>query len=107
MRVAGRVWPAVSRRFPVVIKLHVNSVHATGRVCGCTSRIARCESVESCIGEVRTRWIWVSTIDGVVLDSIVLVVEIVPLDPMDLHKSRCDLSVSVCYSAGRTRRYPS
>ncbi len=87
MGVAGRARPTVSGCFPVVIKLHVNSVHATGRVCGCASGIARCECVESCIGEVHTGWICASTIDGVVLDSIVLIVEIVPLDPMDLHKS--------------------
>src|SRR5213080_2594804 len=101
--VAHSVGSTVSRSLPVVIKFHVNSMHATRRVRGGAGGIARCECIESCIGEVHTRWIRASTIDWIVVNCVVFILEIHSLDVVDLHERRYDLSVSVCNRARWTR----
>ena len=103
VRVASSVGSTVSRRLPVVIKLHVNGMHATRRVRGDAGSIARCECIESCIGEVHTRRIRASTIDRIVVNCVVFILEIHSLDVVDLHERRYDLSVSVCNRARWTR----
>jgi len=86
-----------------MIKLHVDSVHAARRVRGCAGSIARCECIESCIGEVHTRRIRASTIDRIVVNRVVFILEIHSLDVVDLHERRYDLSVRVCNRAWWTR----
>jgi hypothetical protein len=84
--VAGRVGPTVPGRFPVVIKLHVNSVHATCRVGGRASCVTLRECVERCIGDVHAGWVCAFTVYRVIHDRIVFVLEVHPLDLVNLYK---------------------
>src|SRR5207249_12266533 len=94
-------------RLPIIITLHVDSVHAACRVGGCASGISTCESIESRVGEVPPPGIRSSTIGRIVVNRVVFILEIHSLDVVDLHERRYDLSVRVRYRAGWTRRYPS
>src|SRR5690348_15031481 len=75
VRVTRCVWSAVSGRFPVMIKLHMNGVHAARSISQSANIIAGCENVESGVRRVHPIRVQPSTVYGIKVNGIVFVEE--------------------------------
>jgi hypothetical protein len=103
IRITGRVRAAVSCRFPIVVKLHVDGVHAACCIGVRANSVPWCENVEGSVGQVHPVGIRKSSVNGIVVNRVVLVEELSPLYPDDFNKRRNDLPIGVRYVAGRVK----
>src|SRR3989442_4492135 len=105
--ITSRIRAAVSGGLPVMIKLHMNHVHASRGIRGSANIVSRSENIESSVRRIHPIGMSSSAVYGVKFGRIVLIEEKSSPHTPYLNEGGYNLSVSVCYGARGAIRHPS